>query len=702
MTNVKKVSFGELRAWSFEKYGKIDTIHEQMTVGQFVSYLFSTEHLTAITLRKAHKSRMRTTIEHLEDLPIGALSKEVLNDAFSKLGAKREFVKVYRNSFKRIVLKRAVELNMLDKNYDDYFMQRNLENHEKTRDSIAPENRTVGWYVCERCRGDIAQGKGSFSHASVHTTLKQTYYHVWHRKMKDFSLGWIGSPKPGRIGELRGPIELAISDGTLEDTEIFETQEKSLISINSDEWEIKDSSRKITKLNFSTLNDRPLEKKAMKTWMKDRVEKKLKGHAKYKNLVEKHFLQYLKDNNIALEKFTNTHKKKWISFLKKSILQGDQKCGTIRNALSCTKQFVVFLQESESNILKKDITWSKDKDHVKCDTKKKEVYPSWELKAIMDAINNDKDRLFSLTFSLIMMSARRLEEILSLKRNCVVDIAGVKCLRYTNHKLNREETAVLPSHGAKAEITLFKKSSGKQIVKTIETLKEMTEDLARQAPKRYQDNLLLLKSLIRNSLGYNIVPLLKSTYYSRLYDFKKRNRIAFKLEAHKFRHTIATAVIHSGKGIESAATILGNKPKTVARYYEADISKEETLRLGTSVALDVRKDAEKLINNRAPEVFDSIPEGSFSATVPGGICKSGPEAMRGCKYYNRLFGSGGCLGCSQLAVTEENTFYYKDLKLRVAEEFEQTRGTPFASSTKAKLNLVTKTLKNIENKGESN
>ncbi len=699
MENIKKVSFYEIKMWSFEKYGEINTLLKDITVGQFVSYLFSAGHLTPATLRKVQKVKLQTTVGFLGDTPISHINKEVLNDAFSELGVRREHVKVYRNSFKRVVLRKAVELSLLDKDYDYYFMSRKLRNHKKTRTLLLPKDRTVGWYVCEVCHNDTIRGKGTFIHASGQTRLKKIFYPVWDKKIKDFSLDWIDPRYTQGTPEARTPIELAISDGVLKDTEIFEAQEKGLILIDGDVWTVPDGIRQVSKLNFATLDGKTIEKRAMKLWMRDRIEQKLKGHAKYKNLVEKHFLKYLDDKGIALEDFSNTHKRKWVSWLKQGILQKDSKCGTIRNALSCTKQFITFLWEAESGILKKNISWLKEKDQVKCDYNKKSTYSSWEIQAIVAATKSDKDRLFSLAFALIMLTAKRLEEILTLKRDCIVDIAGIKCLKYTNHKLNKEETLALPSSGSEIEINLFKKSSGEQIVEIIETINKMTKNLARVSPKRYQDNLLLVEIQTRNHLGYNITPLGKSSYYSKLYAFKKRNRINFKLEAHKFRHTIASAAIRSGKGIESAATILGNKPKTVARYYEADISKEETLALGENAALDVRAEAERLINNKAPEVLSDTLEGDFAAVVPGGVCMSGSEAMMKCKYYNRLFGSGGCLGCSQLATTKGNKFYYEDLKIRIEQEFEETRGTPFVSSTEAKLKLVSKTLQNIDDAG---
>ena len=202
----------------------------------------------------------------------------------------------------------------------------------------------------------------------------------------------------------------------------------------------------------------------------------------------------------------------------------------------------------------------------------------------------------------------------------------------------------------------------------------------------------------KNKYGNKVAALSPAGYYKRLYAFKDRNGIDFKLEAHRFRNTLATNMARAGHGEKAIARLLSNTTQSVSRYYVLELSKAEILSSIPNPELNVIEDAKGIL------AFNTVPEAialdrqdiDYKASVPGGICKDGVHAMKHCKFYNRLFGSGGCLGCPRLAVTGENRAFYVDLKGRVTLEMDGTSGTPFVTATRNKMTLVDAALEVID------
>lgn len=691
----RKVAYEDFKDWVVAESNSCSGIDSNITVIDYVRYLFEKGILNPSSLRRVNKSKFKAFIKEIEFFKIGDINKEAIDIFFDVSLPNVPNRKILRHQFKAAIFSHAVKDNVLLKDYDQYFMNFRYSRHLQNRINIPLESRNVGWYVCEFLYTRESNGKKNS--ASYFTSFKQLFQKHWELFFNELDIESLEIVNDRNRINLRVFFAFMNENGFEIDMKKLANPVDDFVNYASDKWCVFEDKTRVS-LNFSGFSGKYNTKEYIKDWMKHRIQSGNKGHSKYLNLVRIYFIDYLAVNNIKLLNFSDNQKKIWLAWLKEGLADGQFKNGTIRNAVSSVKQFMTYLRDNKKAEFRYGFTWQTGKDSISDKSKKRKAYEQWELDKIVKSLNHDSDKIFVFIETLVLLTAKRLNEILSLKYDCIIDIASAKCLKYTDHKTSKENIVVLPMDRIDDEsYGLFSLSPGEIVIETVNKLLEEREKNIQYCSEDEKDYLIIEKYESFNNYGYLSGKVKKSNFYSKLYSFKIRNKINFKLESHRFRNTMATKIIRETGDVNQASVVLGNTPVTVSRHYESELSKSEIINRNESYIADAEDNAKKILElNTAPEVVCGT-DYSCEAAVPGGFCKDGIEAMLKCKTYNRLFGKGGCLGCSQLAVTNENKKYYEDLKENVIAELEKNTGTPSAKSSMNKLKLVKKTLDNIEN-----
>lgn len=692
-----KIIYEDFRDWVNNESTSSLNMDSNSSVIDYISYLFKKGTLNARNLRSINKSKFKLFIEEIKFLKIGDVYRDTIDKSLDNSLGDIPNRKILRHQFKKTLFSHAVEDNILSEHYDRYFMQYKYNRHLENRSDVLPKDRVVGWYVCEYLYKRSQEGKSNL--APEFTSFKQLLKSYWYILPQELNIKLIDITINRNKLNLRTFLVYMNVQGFKFDIQSLSNVKSDVINFESDVWNVIDKKERVT-INFERFSSEGKMKDYLKSWMKDRIQTKKIGHKKYLRLVELYFIEYLKENNIKLLNFSSNQKRMWLAWLREGIASGEFKNGTIRNAVGAVKQFVNFLRDNKKVKFRYSFAWIEGKDSIPDRSKKRKAYEQWELGRIVNALKYDNDKVLVNIEKLILLTGRRLGEVLSLRHDCLVDIASVKCIKYINSKSSKEAVFPLPTKKSEDDDGLFLMNPKEVIVEAINELLEERQKGLQYCSKEDKDFLIIENFKNFNTHGYLSGRMTTSNFYNRLYSFKIRNRINFELESHRFRNTIATRIIRDTGDINAASKVLGNTPATVARHYESELSKNEIVEKGDLFIIDAEDNAKKILEmNNVPEVCGS--DYSCEAAVPGGFCKEGLEAMLNCKFYNRLFGKGGCLGCSQLAVTEENKRYYEDLKENVVVELERNTGTPSAKASMAKFRLVKTTLKNIENAKDS-
>ncbi|WP_418187224.1 tyrosine-type recombinase/integrase [Aliarcobacter lanthieri] len=690
----KKLIFNEFKAWVVEESEDDLEINSNTLVINYVNHLLYNDTLNARSLRTVNKSKFKLFLEEIKKIKIGDICKETINNAIDKSLGNIPNKKILKQQFKNVLFVHAMRDGVLSKYYDSYFMKHKYFRHIEIRNDIALEHRTIGWYVCEFLyKKEQERGK---IYGSDLTIFKQSFQSVWNLFLKEFTLNMIATREGREKSEIRKFLVFLNNYGFNINLQELCNINNNPIDFNSDIWEVTDNEKR-SRIDFSNYTDDMNINRYLKEWLRFRIENNSKGHKKYLRLLKIYFLDYLKEHNIKLLNFSNNQKRIWLFWLREGVICGNFKNGTIRNVVSSTKQFTNFLRDNKKVKFKYDFTWIVGKDSIPDKSSKRKAYEQWELDRIVDALKSDTDRVFINIEKIILLTGRRLGEVLSLKHDCLVKISSVDCIRYTASKISQEITFPLPTKKIKNDDGLFLVDPKEVIIEAINELLEIRKKNLEYCNDKDKRFLIIDRFENFNIYGFLSGKMTKSNFYSKLYSFKIRNRINFEFESHRFRNTIATKIIRTNGDINVASKVLGNTPATVARHYESELSKKEIIDEGSLFALNAENNAKKILEemNNVPEVCsDGF---SCNVAVPGGFCKKGLEAMMSCKFYNRLFGKGGCLGCSQLAITTENKTYYEELKENILVELENTTGTPAAKASMSKYRLISKTLSSIEN-----
>ncbi|UPT77479.1 tyrosine-type recombinase/integrase [Sulfurovum sp. XGS-02] len=678
----------DFRNWIAQQTEEVPKISRDMTFGQFVVWLNGKNKLNEELLFRLSKTYAKKIISDTFDIKLSEFRWKDIQVATETYKKETGTKAIYKNLFKRAFLDPAAEMGLLVKEYTNrsdtkYMIACQLELSEH----IKKEDRTIGFYIA-KIYGDSMHQQTSFL---------DVFLDLWDTKASCLVPTIIPALSSRKEEQALRAICDSITEDKLLQFDFYDYQEMqrnmTTANIRDDIWKIKTGVSTYSRLDFRDIESKALKILAKK-YIKWRIGKQYKGQTRTLRQLKEGLFFFLSSTDRTLTQFTNRSKKEWLLWLKGRFSDSRGK-----QVFYTGKQFLSYCLDIHPKSLSKNLNLSGLNNPFKESAANPKQYPQWEIDQIISGLKRHNDRQFSDILTLIMLTAKRRSEILTLKRDCLIDIAGIKYLKYTDSKNNAEKRSPLQSFRIEGAPSLFKKDVETIITEIIERQITHSKDKLLFCHPDERDLLLISERAQRNNRGYKCGAVTGSVYKTKKEAFVRLHKITFSLDAHKFRHTLASAIIRSGKGIDTAARTLGNHPKTTAKYYEANVSKKETMSLPVSPKVDALEDAKELaMLNEVPTYCKGDAPNDGSA-VPGGRCLGGQETKLSCKFYQRLFGSGGCLGCGSLGVGEENRFYYEDLKYELNKELDEVKGTPFASAVSSKIKLVTNTLKTLD-KGE--
>lgn len=379
-------------------------------------------------------------------------------------------------------------------------------------------------------------------------------------------------------------------------------------------------------------------------------------------------------------------------------LSKESSTALISNIAKSTKAFLVYLMNIHPQYLSKQLVLQGRPFSKRVDNKKG-IYTDEEIAKIEWALNRyDKNDWFVDVTTMTMLTGKRIGEILNIEKDCIEKIDKYYYLKYVDSKSGKASTLPLSSdeHSLKKD-NIFKTN-------IYDVIKDIVDRRIKNMPKSElfgitkesdRSKLFLIEHSNPNRYGEKIRCVDAELLSSVKNSFLVSNGITeIGLDYSKFRNTIASRIIRSGYGEEAASRVLGNLIKTVRYYYEGNVTKKETLDLEIDAAIDLEVDIESIQKmNKVPTYRENC---QTLFAVPGGFCEGGSETASSCKFYNRLFANGGCLGCPTLSVTSENMFYYDDLHERLIDELKNEKNTPFKTSVEDKIELIKSVIEIIE------
>lgn len=691
MSNVKKAKrstvfgFKKFKAWVLSKAGEVHTTSSKMIVGDFISYLITNDKLKQHT--ESFSNSHLLLAEDLWNTPISKMTRFQLRNSSDKVLTKFTVRRQnsIRNDFFRAFIMPAASYNLLHKDFNKLGIAGKYIGINS--ESIKKSDRTVQWYVAEaitRNPNISIPVCDRVCERFLHLKPKDLNRTLVLQTMKEFT-------SSGSI-YLRDVLDIMIEDNLL-DAEFYHSDKVTIYTFDDDIWKIMDGKKKST-LDFQVLDRVDDLKVSVKHWIQWRINHGYKSLSTSIRRIIIGFMPFLEKKEITLKDFNSNYKKNYLAWLRNEVENGNCTESVAIVWQVAAKSLITYLQENHPEKVNTKVKWAIGERAFKKNNKKTNAYSPSEIDELKRALDRDKDRLIVLLIKLLIVTGRRLNEIKSLKRDCLIEIAGIKYLKYTNSKIKKEDRLPLSSNPNKS---LFEKDVSSLVTDCVNELLDLTDKIVLLCNKKDSVYLFLIKTELRSTKGKNAGVLTNYTMYERIKDFRTRNHIKFQISPKRTRNTIATKIIRSGRSAETASRILGNTAKTVHLYYHSDIKRTQTVHIANKAVVYPTKDVKGLNSlNQVPQaVATEHAQQIGTASVPGGECKKGIDGAKQCPYYNRMFGSGGCLGCSELVVTIENKPWYDHMNKSCLNEIEQLRETPFIASARNKHRLVLGALNGI-------
>ncbi|RXJ78057.1 hypothetical protein CRV03_03550 [Arcobacter sp. F155] len=704
MIPLYKLNYKNFCKETIKIFGIVEHLFEEMTIGEFTSYLISTKCFNRQMMANSEKNFYLYILKNLSNKPSLELHNEDLIKVFEDYKAlKKDYdenkMNRYKTTFRKNIIGKAINYKVITKHYSRQWT--NLVVELIDRGYYKSYEKDIIAHSFFECVDKVTI---TISRAIAFKKLfKDIYLKKWNELTENNLNNIKNVCKSVRSASsiFQDVLDVAISNNIeINDDLFYLTRQKSkleLQNLNSDLWYIVEKKTKSALVFEDYLFDNDL-KDLIKKWMQWRIESRYKDHKSVYTGIKKILISFLEEEKIPLKKLNRLTIQKWLSWIKRKSENGvkgysENSCLT---RMKYAKQFIKYVLDYHEGILGRSANKILDIKLFKQSNSKGKSYSDYEIKIMLESIKKDKGSVVSDILILAMLMARRTEEILSIKTNCIVEIGEYKYVKYTNFKTNKEDK--FPLYSLRKNASLFEKSSEEIILDILSKWIKKNQKISRLSHPDECDFVFLLECERRNVNGFIVTALRQSNFNRLLNIFKEKYGIKFRIVVHEFRHTLASKGLRKGMNEAEIARLLGNEKSTVTRYYEADLTKEETLALDGLPMLNVIEDAKKLAEmNSIPEVLTCDTE--YTVVVPGGLCKKGEEAKKNCRFYNRLFGSGGCLGCAQLAVVTKHEDYYSNLKEKVSEEYKTYIGTPFEKSSRSKLELIENTLYRIRNVG---
>lgn len=545
-----------------------------------------------------------------------------------------------------------------------------IEIHTKNRSKIQKQHRTAGWYLCELYL-NATKSKKKSSYEGQEVWLWNNYSKIWNIPANELTSNHLKHLNKTKTDF----ITLLLENNSVKEEAIMidEKNEKKCLFEN-DKWHL--IGRNSRTIDFNFIQNKYL-KLAIKSYAWNVVisSKRLNKRRTVTNL--KIFLEFAKKNKInQLKEFDNKKKDAFYDYLDKKLLIG----ATPSSLHSCLKELrslILFLQKSGFNDVSTELKFNKGEYMVEKKAKAtKTIYTDAEIRKIIHIAKTDENRFDAIMLGIQALTGKRSGEMQQLKTNCLFNIAGIPHLRWLNNKTNKEMTVPLALlAGNRTDISPTEIENLMKIF--VDEILCITSDYRSLAPEHEKDTLFIVKkfSVSRKKLAGR----LESTgHHVRMAKIRKKYSLS-KLQLHTFRHTIITKLIRSGSSMEIAARAIGDTIDTVKNYYEGELTRIETLKLGRKQLVEPIEDAKAQIDKRRLSkvvvINPSAESKIFGMGVSGGICSAQSSETQTCPSFLKLWGEHGCKGCSSLVVTPENKTFWKNTYIKDNLNLKKSRGT---------------------------
>lgn len=295
------------------------------------------------------------------------------------------------------------------------------------------------------------------------------------------------------------------------------------------------------------------------------------------------------------------------------------------------------------------------------------LYRKWGISCLID-----QDVIMPLLVKLISETGLNVESLLSLKRDCFKEthpLTELPYLEYTKPRSGGEKELhiILYDKAEDGQFMALRQRQSQTISKTIKTILELTEPLAKLASEENRNYLFLYQSNSAKSFG-KVQPInsnvaIKWTQrIGKEYDLRGSNGKSFVFALSRFRPTKFTEMVMQGYDIFDIMAVAGHKSITTTLAYIDRAKSATDFHRRIQRELTIIKD-----NKRAYE-RKPLPIATIAAAKPGDFifkapvchCKnpySPPDVVKTSKSYHEGDACtfwNMCLQCENVLITEIN------------------------------------------------
>lgn len=656
----------------------------------FVPYTENNDlcHVPYGLLRDIVATYGKVSLDDIDNSLIDEIFQKFYNNTANRSTVKSCFVKTY---IKPAIKKGWLVEWVLASGYYKLAMEWNSDDSK-----VEPKDRTVGWYACKLYVDDYNDQSSGISSTARRSRAFKILKPAWNTKCRSLSrdqIAKIMNYPSVSTSYAKHVIYAAYNDGLIE-AGILE-KESHRFKFSDDVW--KYGRRR---LDFSDIENHKLKNATKHRFFEMMHAGKRVTYSAELSLLKKYLFNFMKKENIkTIKGFNNVTKKKFFRHISKQIEAKTITPTMARQAVKVTRGFFRGLDKIKHPELNKNLTWKKGEYVVKIKPSSlHKVCRDYELERLTLAIKNEKDPVIAAYIGIQMLTGRRRSEMRDLTIDCLVDVGPITYLRYYSskqfcwHEIPLENFEVLDSGG------LFRKGAVQVIQDLVDKAIEATKDYREKTNKNLSKHLFLKKLKVMNISGQLYTSFSDADVSNRTISFMKRHGLDFKYPGHGFRHTLATKLIRSGIDISSVATVLGDTPDVVAKYYEKELSELDTLKLGREELIDPIPAAERLLaRDHDPIILNSNSDEECETriAVAGGSCGAGASTTFSCPHYLKTYGEYGCMGCLYFGLSREDKAFWNE-GLRVGEENAKSlRGTHLEEPAKKSLKRIKRTLEMI-------
>jgi len=540
-----------------------------------------------------------------------------------------------------------------------------------TKDNVAKKDRTFGWYVFEVFSTYKQWEKRHFKQY-VYSAYKDYFGTKLIEMTKENFLEIKSETNAPRFMDIVRRIH---TEGMCSKDILSNLQETEgdMLDFNATVWKLNGGF-----LDFDLIDE--IYRDAIRHYVKYFQENK-KNVPPYKIYT---MLEFFKLSNMP-KLSTLTHNSEMIFYttLQKSIIDVASQC----KARISLKQF----RSVVNNLAKLSLALVPRNYKLNYDFTIKEVkskiitFNENEQQAIVDFLQRppsktDKymDRLQLCAFGIQMLSARRVSEVVSKKKDWGLKIDAIHNWGMSGEKEFRYFRSKVPS--------------GKQVVLFGDMIGERTDPFAKAIPSlipKLFEEAIEITSAYRHSLSVDLKDYLfvvktnGSGGTTILYDkmggifMHKKVKKLFKdigvdtsKTPHTARHTQATSLILAGGTVADAADALGDKTKTISIYYHEYTSRQDSLRLlanqGRTQMADSLEDSAQFKKIEEDQHKVCVPEemSPHGYKMAGGSCTHTTEGRLNCKSYQMMRGAKSCPGCEfcEISTVDNKAYWEAELK----------------------------------------